>query len=154
MSTLDESIDRLYAAFADICKPCRIEGCSHCLDEKEIEILLSSTLRELSSDELTAYASSAFLTVGDVADYLYFLPRILAISATDESWWPDPEVTGRAIRTANPASWPIHRVEAVQNFNTAVVHSAIALGTYDKLDSWLCAIARMGFSVRPHLAQI
>jgi hypothetical protein len=36
----------------------------------------------------------------------------------------------------------------------AVIAEAIDSGAYDKLDGWMCAIARMGFDVAPHLEQI
>lgn len=154
MNALELAIERLYAAFADIPKPKHIDGCSHCLDAKEIDKLLALRLREISPSDLAPYASSAFLTVGDVEDYLYFLPRILEVSAMDDLWWPDPEVTGRAIRSAKPDVWPSSRLEAVESFLKAVIDTAIASGEYHKLDGWLCAIARMGFDVRPFLQQV
>lgn len=154
MSTFEHAIERLYAAFADIPKPRHIDGCAHCLDDKGIDRLLATPPRALSPNDLSPYASSAFLTVGDVADYLYFLPRILEISAIDDSWWPDPEVTGRAIRSAKPDSWPGSRLEAVGSFLAAVIDTAITSGEHHKLDGWLCAIARMGFDVRPYLQQL
>lgn len=151
---LQQAIDRLYTAFANVPKPRRIEGCPHCVDDKEIKTLLKKPLRQLSSEDLTAYASSALLTVGDVADYLYFLPRILEISAADESWWPDPEITARAIRATDLATWPSHRVDALVSFNAAVIQSAIDSETYDQIDSWICAIARMGLDIQPCLQMI
>ncbi len=154
MQTLAESINRLYTAFAKKHLPRTIDACPDCLDAEEIECLVSTPLRQLSPDDLSAYASKAFLTVGDVADYLYFLPRILEISATDDRWWPSPEVTGRAIRAANPTDWSSHQIEAMAGFNSAVIDAAIGCGEYDKLDPWMCAIARMGLDVTPHLRQI
>ena len=154
MQSLKESIEGLYRAFADVPRPRQIEGCQHCLDDRDIHVLLSTPLRELTPSDLAPYASSAFLTVGDAADYLYFLPRILEISATDDAWWPDPEVSGKCIRAAKPQDWPDERVEAVSRFNMAVIGAALAAGTYRRLDSWICAIARMGFDVRPHLVPI
>ena len=89
-----------------------------------------------------------------MADYLYFLPRILEITATEPSWWPDPEVTGRAIRAAGPDSWTAARRAALTGFLEAVVDTVIQSGQYHPLDGWVCAIARMGFDVRPYLGQI
>lgn len=153
MQLLLESIDRLYISFAEKRKPTRIEACPHCLDATEIARLLSTPLRHLSPDDLTKYASKALLTVGDVADYLYFLPRILEISATVD-WWPGPEIVGRAIRLTNPPIWSADRMEALARFNAAVIETAIVTGEYDKLDPWMCAIARMELEVKPCLRQI
>jgi hypothetical protein len=154
MSTLLQAIEQLYAAFADVPKPRVIEGCPCCLDDKDIGTLLAMPLREIGLRDLSPYASSAFLTVGSAVDYAYFLPRILEISATDDTWWPDIEVTGRAIRSCDPDSWPAVRIVALRGLLSSVISEAIASGAYDKLDGWMCAIGRMGFDVAPYLEQI
>jgi hypothetical protein len=154
MTAIDEAIERLYAAFADQPKPRVIEGCPCCIDNKNIHVLLSTPIRAITSNDLSRYSFSAFLTVGSVHDYLYFLPRIFEIAAVDESPWPDPEVNGRAIRSAAPMEWPPRRLAALKEFLTAIVQSAIDAGDYEKLDSWLCAIARMGLDVAPYLKQV
>jgi hypothetical protein len=154
MSILPQAIEQLYAAFADVPKPRAISGCPCCLDDKDIDTLLVTPLREISPSDLSPYAFSAFLTVGSAADYAYFLPRILEISGTDDAWWPDIEVTGRAIRSCGPDSWPAVRIEALRRLLLSVIAEAIASGAYEKLDSWMCAIARMGFEVAPYLEQI
>ena len=99
MHTLSDAIEALYQAFAVMPKPKHIDGCPCCIDRKETGVLLGKALRTITPEEMASYASSAFLTVGEVADYLYFLPRIIEITATEPSWWPDPEVTGRAMLT-------------------------------------------------------
>lgn len=154
MNALQQSIDDVYGAFADVPKPRAIDGCPCCIDGKEVDRLLVTPLREISPKDLAPYASSAFLTVGSIADYLYFLPRILQISATDDSWWPDVEVTGRAIRSSEPDSWPLPRRIALQRMFAAVVNDAIETREYYKLDGWICAIARSGFEIAPCLEQI
>lgn len=151
---LSQSIENLYSAFAKVPAPRWIEACPCCLNDKEIEHLVSAPRRQLSPDDLSAYASKAFLTVGAAEDYLYFLPRILEISATDDRWWPSPEVIGKGIREANPPEWPAHRVEALTSFNAAIIETAISAKAYDSLDPWLCAIANMEFDVKPHLAEV
>jgi hypothetical protein len=154
MNALQQSIDQLYTAFADVPKPRSIEGCPCCIEGKEVDKLLATSLREIQPDTLSSYASSAFLTVGSVADYLYLLPRILEISATDDNWWPDVEVTGRAIRSSAPDSWPSSRRSALERMFAAVIKEAVETGEYFKLDGWVCAIARSGFDVAQHLQQI
>ena len=98
---LRNAIDAVYAAFAHVRKPKRIEGCPCCIDEKAVDVLLSKRLREITPSELSAYASSVFLTVGSENDYRYLLPRILEISAFEPWWWPDIEVVGRSLSSAN-----------------------------------------------------
>ena len=154
MHDVQDTIEHLYRAFAMNPRPRHIDGCPCCIDEKEIFVLLAKRLRAITPQELAPYASSAFLTVGAVADYLYFLPRILEITATDSSWWPDPEVTGRAIRNANPDLWTATQRSALNQFLEAVIASVIEFEDYYSLDGWMCAIARMGFDVMPYLRQI
>jgi hypothetical protein len=154
MQNSKDTIEQLYRAFAKVQRPRHIDGCPCCIDKKEIHVLLTKGLRAITPQELAPYASSAFLTVGEVADYLYFLPRILEITATDPSWWPYPEVTGRAIRSANPESWTNAQRSALNQYLEAAIGSAIESGDYSRLDDWMCAIARMGFDVVPYLTQI
>lgn len=67
MTDLEQAIDRLYTAFADVPKPRRINGCPCCIEKRNISVLLSVPLLELTPDDLSAYAASAFLTVGTAA---------------------------------------------------------------------------------------
>lgn len=151
---LGAAIERLYQAFSTVPKPHYIEGCPCCIDRKDVGTLLSKPLRALTPNELASYAASAFLTVGERADYLYFLPRILEVSATEPWCWPSPEVTARAIRTADSESWAVGQREALSGFLMAVIDAAILTKEYYCLDGWVCAIARIGFDVRPYLDRI
>jgi hypothetical protein len=121
------------------------------IDFEEIPALLRPKLREIDPKALSNYASSALLTVGDVADYLYFLPRILEITATDTTWWPSPEVTARAIRSAGVEAWPAARREALTEFLAAKFRHLLESGNLCEIDCWMCAIARMDLDVRPYL---
>ncbi|AGA25042.1 hypothetical protein Sinac_0627 [Singulisphaera acidiphila DSM 18658] len=151
---LEDAIGRLYDSFSTVPKPHCIDGCPCCIDRKSVGTLLEKRLRCLTPDDLSSYASSAFLTVGEAADYLYFLPRILDITAREPSWWPRSEVTGRAIRAARPDAWTAGQRAALNDYLGAVVDAAIESGDYDRLDGWICAVASMGFDVRPLLGRI
>lgn len=154
MTRLTTAINELYVAFANISKPEKIEGCPCCIEESELKRLLRVPLREISGAELAPYASSALLTVGEVADYLYFLPRILDVSIGDESWWPTIEVTARAIRSTNPEEWPDARVSALSDLLVSVIGNLVDEGEYSRIDEWMCAIGRMEFNVLPSLKVI
>src|SRR5262245_41868691 len=103
--TLQDTINAIYEVF-QTSRPKTIDGCSHCLDRKDIGTLLAKSLRDLTTDDLAPYASSVFLTVGSVRDYKYFLPRILEISASDSSWYPVKEVVLTGLRRAEWERWP------------------------------------------------
>lgn len=154
MDALQTAIDNLYDAFNDIEQPTMIDGCPCCFDEGEIRKLLGTPLRQISSELLASYASSALLTVGSASDYLYYLPRILEISIHEASWWPTIEVTGRAIRDTHIDSWPTVRRNELKRFVASAVGHIVENEEYDRIDEWLCSVGRMGFEVLPCLAII
>jgi hypothetical protein len=151
MDDLAAAIENLYSAFGDVPRPERIDACPCCIDDDALTRLTSVPLREVSADDLSPYASSAFLTAGDVDDYLYLLPRILEMTITNEILWPDIEITGRAIRETKPGNWPEVRLQALQNLFEAVFESFIDEEYYDRIDEWICGAARAGLDVRPLL---
>lgn len=154
MIALSNAIDDFYRAFADVAVPRHIDGCPCCIDSNRVPHLLTTPLREILPTDLAPYASSALLTVGDVSDYLYFLPRIMEISIRDDSWWPDIEVTGRAIHSTDLKAWPSKRRGALMSLLKAVIENIVDSGSYWQIDGWLCAIARMELDVGPYLAII
>lgn len=154
-SSLKRAVEDIYVVFQDVPRPTSVDGCPCCIEQKGISILLSKSLRDLSPDELAKYAASAFLTVGEVDDFLYFLPRILEILATQPYWWPSPEVVARAIDTAGFRSWPDSRHHAVLRYFEEVITTLLA--TKDsgfELDSWICALGMLPVDVAPFLARI
>ena len=156
MSRLDESIEQLYLAFAKVRRPKTIDGCPCCTSPATFAKLISApSVRTIPPTHLERYAFSAFKTVGSAADYVYFLPRILHISAQDDgSWLPSQEIIGRAIRSAKPENWrPIQR-QAVDDFFSAIIHECLAPDRRRMIDSWMCANAKSGFPVRPRLSAI
>jgi hypothetical protein len=154
MQHLDQAIAALYAAFADACAPVRIEGCPCCADRKTAPSLLHRPLHEIPLDDLGRYAFSAITTVGSETDYLYFLPRIVEIAATAPSRGPDIPVTAGKIAATGFASWPPRRREALLAVIDCTVEHLLATAEHDALDDWLCACARLGIDLRPHLARI
>jgi len=128
MADLNEAIDRFYLEFQDIPAPTIIDACPCCVPTAEIEILLSVPKRELTADQLQSYSSSAFLTAGDVTDYLYFLPRILELSIRDELWWPSPKVIGRATKSADLHNWPETKQQAMTDLLLSVVQYFVDTG--------------------------
>ncbi len=117
------------------------------------------TNRSVQYPNNLAFASRVIRFIG-VSDRwfgcrLSVLPAaILHISATDDAWWPDPEVTGRAIKAAEPENWHADQRLAVDAFFTAVIHASLDPDRHHVIDSWMCAIAKSGFPVQPRLAAI
>ncbi|HEY4248453.1 MAG TPA: hypothetical protein VGM64_16520 [Lacunisphaera sp.] len=137
-SALTEVVENVYAVFASVPRPRKIEGCPCCIEDKEVDVLLAKPLREISPQELSSYASSVFLTVGCEEDFHYFLPRILEITVTDPGWWPHIEVTGRALGTAQWLKWPDAEKKAFEA-TTPVPSGKTFLRTAIVLLCWILA---------------
>ena len=153
MKSLADCIEALYVAFSDVPKPVEIHACPCCISDEGIRVLLSKPLRDLSGGELACYSSTVFLTAGSEADYFYFLPRIVEVAATEDGWYSDVEIIGRAIGETKPAGWPTERRQALLD----VLHAAIQRVLEEEVwtaDGWICAIAKMGIEVMPFLEQI
>jgi hypothetical protein len=152
---LQSAIEFLYVAFDDVPKPEIIEGCPCCIQEKGVDVLLIKPLKEITPDELTNYAASVFLTIGDTPDFLYLLPRILDILATDEGWWPDPEVVAAALKTARFSFWPVRHREAVLRYFDAIFNDMMSRDDVGwLLDSWMCAWGRLFDDISPYLMRL
>ncbi|MEO0531742.1 MAG: hypothetical protein AAF266_14375 [Planctomycetota bacterium] len=76
------------------------------------------------------------------------------ITATSDDWWPDPEVTGRAIGSVQPSRWHPDQRTALGNLYAAVICDSLTPERHHRIDSWICSIAKSGFPVQLHLAQI
>lgn len=150
-----QAIQGVYEAFRDVPKPATVDGCQCCISARQIHTLLSKPLRALSPEDLKDYAASVLLTVGEVGDFLYFLPRMLEILASDPSGWLDPEVVLQAIHTAGFHSWPKQRQRALIRYFHGVIGCCLATaGSGWMLDSWICALGKIHVDLMPFLARI
>ena len=138
---LQSAIGALYDTFSSVPKPETIDGCRCCIEDKQVHTLLTKPLREITPAELAPYASSVFLTVGSEEDYRYYLPRIWEILVTESSWWPDPEVAGRALTLAEWSKWAAPEREAIIHLFEAHFDAMIAEADGWRIDSWLCGLA-------------
>ena len=149
------SIDEVYAAFADVRKPDDIVVCPCCMEPTEVKVLLSKKLKELTPDELSKYGSKVFNTVGDIPDFLYFLPRLLEIVVTNPDWWPNPEVLLPKLKKAGFLDWPERRCAAVRNFLEVAFYDVMTRASSEwEFDSWICALGLFFGDVSPYLRQL
>ncbi|MGW4244572.1 hypothetical protein [Nocardia sp. NPDC004722] len=131
---------RLDDAFAQVPRPRAIDGCSCCVDEKEIEVLLRTPREQLEAGQLCSYAHSVTLTCGSEHDFRYFLPRILRLSLADEHPMPCVEITFSHIGNLPWRNWP--EADALQAFfdalwNDMLMNHPPMLDT----DDLLCSLA-------------
>jgi hypothetical protein len=147
---LQNAIEEVYAEFRGP-KPRAIEGCPCCKDPKKVCHLLSKDLRQLTSHDLSNYAASLFLTMGDEGDFDYFLPRLLDI-ATAEDWWPSPPILLEKLKLAHWQSWPERRRAVVKRV-IDVWYAECLDGDHEgtDIDELLCGIARAGLPLDEYL---
>ncbi|MFG3343292.1 hypothetical protein [Glycomyces sp. NPDC048151] len=151
--SLADAVDRLYAAFESVPRPETIDRCDHCWTEQEAAAVLRPVpLRDLSADELRPYAASVLLTVGSVADFRYFLPRILEIACTDGFNWPDLEPLAGRLRDAEWETWTAEEQAAIRGVLWASWRQVLS-GHPDNwgADTVLCAIGNAEDDLTPYL---
>jgi hypothetical protein len=148
-----EEIREVYDAFATYPKPQVLEACDHCWSETHKQDLLSCRLEELTPEQLRKYAFDAFFTIGDVADFKYFLPRIFEITVSDDAWYVDPEVVLAKLQLAEWSNWPQNErvaVESLLNKKFAtLIKDPDAEGP--DIDKWICALGRCVADISPYL---
>lgn len=74
--SLSESVEALYAAFAECRVGATVEGCPCCVSPTEARALATSPLRAVPGDLLDRYAFKAVTTWGTEADLRHFVPAI------------------------------------------------------------------------------
>lgn len=160
-TAFDTALAGLYAAF-DAPRPRAIHGCPCCIDERNVDLLLSKPLRDLTADDLHGYVSGVFLTVGSEADHAYLLPRMLEISAVQHHWSLDPQMVVGRLRRAEWERWSAERRKAMVAFLDAWFDRALAQADADeggldrsgRLEDLLCGMAMAGLDIGPYLERL
>jgi hypothetical protein len=153
--TVASALGRLYEAFAHVPRPEAVEGCSHCFTESEGAALLAPVpLRELSAKTLRPYTASALFTVGEAADFRYFLPRMLDIACTDASAWPDLGSLGGRLRIAEWSTWAPEEQAAIRDLLHTYWKAALAEQTgHRSAESVLEDIGEIEDELTPYLEE-
>jgi len=151
-----EAIEDVYAAFASEHRPRTIDACPCCVDKKGLDALLTVPLRELTPDQLGNYAGSVFLTAGAEADFLYFLPRILEIALSEDSWYPDLEILLGKLHLTSWSLWPKRKREAITRLFLAAFDAETRgpVRWYRTADDWICALALAHVDLDPFFERL
>ena len=65
------ALENVYAAFASVPRPKKIEGCPCCTTPERLAVLTAGPLRSLDEELLSWYGFKSMTTIGDEQDYLY-----------------------------------------------------------------------------------
>ncbi|WP_395740679.1 hypothetical protein [Prosthecobacter sp.] len=132
------AIEGLYAAFAGARRPASIVM-SPVKDPEEFASLLTTPLRELTTEQLWQYSFSVFYTVGDATEFDYFLPRILELASEPFSPLQIEVVFQKPAMSGWPNGWSQERRRAFSAYLDAMVASwAVAVC---EIDGWVCALS-------------
>lgn len=156
---LHDALEAVYEEFRAP-TPARIEGCPCCVERKTVTALHTRGLRELTESDLSAYAFSVFLTVGDVADFRYFLPRILELAIHHPGFAISLEVVLGKLALAKWTSWTRREQQVVRDlidswFDAVAVDCATDWDGFDStLDAMLCGIGRAGLDPAAYIERL
>lgn len=140
-------IERLYIVFGNYPLRGTIESCPCCGAAQHARRLHTVPLRELTADDLAAYAFRAMTTVGDVSDFKHFLPRLLELIGL--AGFPiDKEVVFGKLQYGKWREWPATERAAVEAYLDELWTRARRRtlradpSVPEEIGSWLCALAR------------
>ena len=153
-TNLSKALEGLYAAFAPYPEPIKLEGSSYENVTGMARSLKAAPLRLLSDDQIGPYAGSALLTVGSVADYKHYLPRIVELGVRgSEHMGAAAPIIAERLKRAAWRTWPEREQLSLKAaFRAAWSWSADQHpGCGASAEDWLCAIAALGEPVEPVL---
>lgn len=153
---MNDAIRSLYEAFAGARKPKHFPTCECCVSVQEMRGLLKGKLTELTGEELSGYVMGVFLTVGSLADFKYFLPRIIELALNDELSLFEPEIVLSRLRLAGWDEWPEHERAAVLRVLNEKLSSLLSDEDSDSfvIDGWICALGCCVSDITPYLDQL
>ena len=143
---LHRLLDDCYEVFASYPLP-RVLHASPLRDPVAIlKTLTSAPLRELTGEDLGAYAGWAITTVGDARDYKHFLPRILELAVFDQSRHGlDPLIIAGKLTYGEWQTWPPEEQAAVHALFAGAWRHGLEQHPDDLApEGWLCGIAIIG----------
>jgi hypothetical protein len=109
-------------------------------------------LRELSDDDVRGYVWDVLLTLGSLADFTFYLPRLLELMAHGEHRWDGAALTQRLHTWAHFDDWPAAQQQAVLEFFAAWWSSTLeAPSTGEYIEEVLCSTSGVITDLAPLL---
>jgi hypothetical protein len=164
-AALDAAIERVYAAFADVPAPQSIPACGCCNTGTDWRpggfqggtvttppLGDGKALRALTDDDVRGYVWDVLLTLGSLADFTYYLPRLLELMARGEHRWDGAALTQRFETWAHFSEWPEDRQRAIRAFFSAWWSATIAApNAGEHVEEVLCTASGLFTDVTPLL---
>ncbi len=117
-SNLVVNTEILYRTFSDYSIPedLRKRSCECCVNDDEIQILLSKPLNKLSVNEIGHFMRSAISTFGGINDYKHFLPRILELIQNEKNEVTEDFLDYEKLNYGKWKTWKIDEIKAISNY--------------------------------------
>lgn len=110
VQTLHQHLEDVYQVFSRYPLRVHMEGCPCCVHDADQHRLRSKPISELTSEDLSKYASKAMTTWGDELDFKHFLPRLLELEVKEGRMWS----LHSKLNFAQWTSWPEAEQESVR----------------------------------------
>ncbi|MFS1523838.1 hypothetical protein ACL7TT_06940 [Microbulbifer sp. 2304DJ12-6] len=151
---MNESV-ALYLTFSEFQPPRKISGCECCISEKQLKVLATKKLVEITPGEIETYACSALKTVGSIDDFMYLFPRVFDLLMKDEFEWVDPEIIYGAIAIAKFSQWDKRKKDLIKGLSRKKYLQLLKSEDDNlKVDSWLCAISHIESDISFYLQRM
>lgn len=149
------AVEVLYATFA-ASRPGHIAGCPCCIADKKVDVLLRTPLRTLSAADLEPYASAVLVTVGEEADFRFFLPRIIELTGFLPDDWPSPEILLGKLMLAGWEGWSERERYAVTEAIDGLLELWLLTEPFNgrKVDQLICGACLAGLDPEPWLQRL
>jgi len=135
---ISQAIEGLYTAFEDARCPSSI-NMSPVKDPADFAALTTVPLRQLTAEHLRQYSFSLFLTVGYIAEFEYFFPRIIEVASVPFSPLEIEVVFKKPAMAGWPNEWRKDRRQAFQAYLDAMVASWAT--TVCEIGGWVCSLS-------------
>lgn len=143
-------LEELYASFKESDKPSTICFCECCMTDAQVEKLLKSNLSELDARDFEDYIDSLFLTVGDVKDFQFFLPRIFELLLQEKTLRVNAEIVFGKLELAEWKSWEPIKQSAIKKFLSDIWLNELNKDSPNTSDV-LCAIGQCESDLEEYL---
>jgi hypothetical protein len=167
-TALRDAVEGLYEAFARYPLRKVVNGCPHCIDSSDNDMLHARPLRELSWRELSRFGWKTMTTWGTVDDYRHFLPRMLELVAIelDPALAPPDGPTGALygwpynyeplfgkLEYGKWRTWPREERQAIQTYLIALWRRLLATYPQSSIfaETLLDCYASIGEDLTPYL---
>ncbi len=155
-ANLREALEALYDAFAAYPAPTQLEGSPYEDPARMLRSLQAAPLRVLSDNQIGPFAGSALLTVGGVADYKHYLPRIIELGVRGSGHMgTDAPIIAERLKRAAWRTWPEAEQSSVRSAFRAAWSWSVDQhpGFEATAEHWLCGIAALEEPIGPLLQE-